>query len=132
MKFLNCRPVTVLLWALVMLLISSFSISQDDNGDLVEITKEEAVLAAQDSPCPQFWIDFCVNEAYRFCYVDQEAVTERCGACLPGSFEWNTLCVSSGAFQLLTFLGRICSALLERFVGGGTFAIIEKIHTFHR
>lgn len=69
-----------------------------------EITTEDGIMAAQDSPCEQFWIDFCVSEAHRFCYIDQEAQTEKCGACLPGSFEWRSRCVSSTAFPLVSFL----------------------------
>ena len=81
---------------------SQSTVNQTDTTD--EITAEEAILAAQDSPCEQFWIDFCVSEAYRFCYIDDVAQTEKCGACLPGSFEWRSRCVSSTAFQLLSFL----------------------------
>lgn len=93
-----------LLWALAFNHFDAVTSQTDDDSvsPTDEITDEEAILAAQDSPCDQFWINFCVSEAHRFCYIDDQ--TEKCGACLPGSFEWRSRCVSSLAFQLLTFL----------------------------
>ena len=75
-----------------------------ENAELTDEQRREGYTAAQESDCPQFWIDFCFNEAYRYCYFDQDRDTEMCGSCLPGSFDWNTLCVSSTAFDLLTYL----------------------------
>lgn len=95
-------------------------VCQDENdstGDgsfqIDEVTREEGILVAQDSACTQFWIDFCVVEAFRYCYIDEELETERCGACLPGSFEWKTMCVSSAAFQLQTFLAEFTPVYLK-------------------
>jgi hypothetical protein len=102
--------------------------SQEEPTD--EITEEDAILAAQDSPCEQFWIDFCVSEAHRFCYIDEEAQTEKCGACLPGSFEWRSRCLSAQAFQFVTFLEEFDPQYLTSLSNEERYALLKAAIAF--
>ncbi|KAL3925448.1 MAG: hypothetical protein SGILL_000413, partial [Bacillariaceae sp.] len=84
-----------------------------EETQLTDEQKEQAYLAAGDSDCDKFWIDFCFNEAHRYCYINQEQSTELCGDCLPGSFDFKTLCVTSTAYDLLSYIEEFAPVYLR-------------------
>jgi hypothetical protein len=122
------KIIKTLLLSFSALCLPWFASSQNKNvTDEVPATTDET--PELDSDCPLIWIEFCVRESNRYCYIDGNE-DKKCGTCLPGFVEFQARCISEDKVGIVEFLEEYAPEYLQPMSLEDRYLLLLEVITF--